>query len=122
MKIKEEKRAPKQTSKHYTATVFIISKEQPRKILLAYYKKINKWMPPGDYQEFHENPIETTIREMLEETGLDISNYFKLPTKIDDRAVSFSLPRFILEEKIEAYKNQPPHFHLDMIYVVEVPM
>ena len=40
---------------------------------------------------------------------------------LDNRAVALPLPRYLLEERIEATSAQPAHFHLDMVYVIEVP-
>lgn len=107
--------------KHYTATVFILSKEQPLRILLVNHKKMKKWLPPGGHQEGMENSYEAAIRETKEEVGIDIVKYLPPLQQIDGRAQSLPLPRCILEERIEAHKDQPEHFHLDMIYVVQVP-
>lgn len=43
-------------------------------------------------------------------------------TKLDDRAISLPMPEFILQERIEARGGHPEHYHLDMVYVVKVPM
>lgn len=107
--------------KHYTSTVYVVTEQQPRRVLLVKHKKLNKWMPPGGHQEETENPYEAAIRETKEETGIDISNYLPKPVPIDDRALSLPVPQYILEEKIDPYGNQFEHYHLDMIYVVHLP-
>ncbi len=107
--------------KHYTSTVFIITKKTPRRVLLVHHKKFDRWMPPGGHQEVDENPHESAIRETQEETGIDIRPYLSKPKSIDGRAVSLPLPNFLLEEQIDAHKEQPSHYHLDMIYIVSVP-
>ena len=107
--------------KHYTATVFLVTDKEPRQVLLVHHKKLNKWMPPGGHQENKENAYQTAIREIKEETGIDISEYLPKPKRIDERAMSLPLPDYIFEESIEAHKDQPEHFHLDLIYVVTVP-
>lgn len=48
--------------KHYAATVYVISKEIPRKILLVPHKKFDKWMPPGEHKELLENSYESAIK------------------------------------------------------------
>ena len=78
-------------------------------------------MPPGGHQEKMENPYEAAIRETKEETGIDITEYLPKPKQIDARAVSLSLPKYILEERIDARWDQPEHYHIDLIYVVSVP-
>lgn len=115
------KEIPSPGEKHYTATVFLITEETPQQVLLVHHRKMNKWMPPGGHQEKDENAYQTAIREVKEETSVDISEYLSSPKQIDDRALSLPLPRYILEERIDARGDQSEHFHLDFIYVVTVP-
>lgn len=37
-----------------------------------YNKKLNKWLQPGGHIEKSETPIETAMREVLEETGIKV--------------------------------------------------
>lgn len=115
------KEIPSSGEKHYTSTVFLITEGIPQQVLLVHHKKMDKWMPPGGHQENDENAYETAIREVREETGVNITEYLPKPKQIDDRAVSLPLPSYILEERIDARGEQPEHFHLDFIYVVTVP-
>ena len=41
-------------------------------LLMVYNKKLDKWLQPGGHIEQGESPIETAIREVKEETGIDI--------------------------------------------------
>ena len=115
------KKNPFRGEKHYTSTVYVVTEQQPRKVLLIHHKKLNKWMPPGGHQEETENPYETAIRETREETGIDINGYLPKPVPIDDRALSLPIPQYIFEEKIDPHGNQVEHYHLDMVYVVYLP-
>lgn len=108
--------------KHYTATVLVVSENEPRKFLLVHHKKFDKWMPPGGHIEKMENPVEAAVREVEEESGIDIKPFLEKVKSIDDRAKSLPLPKFILEEKIDAHGRQPKHYHLDFVYVIEVPL
>jgi len=107
--------------KHFTATVFLVTEELPRRVLLMDHKKMGVWMPPGGHREITENPYQAAIRETLEETGIDVSGYLPQPARVDQVAVSLPLPDYFFEEKIAAHGDQPEHFHLDHIYVVRVP-
>lgn len=107
--------------KHPTVTVFLMTDRDPRRVLLLQHRKLGKWLPPGGHQENHENPCETAIREVLEETGLDISAYFPPAQKLDARSRSLPLPQFFLEVDIDSNAVEPAHRHLDMVYVVEIP-
>lgn len=53
------------------AAAIIINKE--KKILLQYSNVINRWMLPGGCQELGETFAETIIREIKEETNLDVN-------------------------------------------------
>lgn len=103
--------------KHFTSSVWIITKTKPKKVLLVFHKKFNLWIQPGGHIEKFENPVEAAIRETYEETGIDISFLNKKVKKMKDSSF-LPVPEFILEEKIPIFKDQPEHFHLDLMYVV----
>lgn len=42
------------------------------KVLLMYNKKLHKWLQPGGHVKEDELPIDAAIREVKEETGIDI--------------------------------------------------
>lgn len=111
----------KEGEKHCTASVYIISRELPRRVLLVHHKKFDMWVPPGGHKEPHENFYETAIREVKEEVGIDIMTYLSAPQILDDHACLLGAPAFILEERIAAHGNQPEHFHLDITYIVKIP-
>jgi 8-oxo-dGTP pyrophosphatase MutT (NUDIX family) len=108
--------------KQFVASVLIVSKELPKRILLVYHKKYDLWIQPGGHIERFENPLEAAIRETKEETGIDLSILEEQKIVIDEQAVILPLPRFILEEKVAAYKEEPAHVHLDLEYYAEVSM
>ena len=91
-------------------------------MLLLHHKTLNKWQPPGGHQNPDENPYQTVIRETIEETGIDIAPFLPKPVQLDGRATMLPLPEYFLEEQIPAHKDKPAHVHLDMVYVVEVPI
>ncbi len=106
--------------KHFTASVWIVAKTNPKKILLVHHKKLGKWLQPGGHVEQFENPLEAAIREVREETGLDISFLSKEAQDIDSESSMLPLPTFLLEQKVSSYQDQPEHFHIDINYVLEV--
>ena len=57
--------------RQYTASTYCIDFEN-KTVLLMYNKKLKKWLQPGGHIEGLEHPIETAIREALEETGINI--------------------------------------------------
>jgi 8-oxo-dGTP diphosphatase len=106
--------------KHFTASVWILNKGKPKKMLLVHHKKLGKWLQPGGHIERFENPVQAAIREIKEETGIDIG-FLKDQVQIIDKDGGFlPIPKFFLEETIPANENRPMHYHLDINYVVEI--
>jgi 8-oxo-dGTP pyrophosphatase MutT (NUDIX family) len=112
---------PIEGEKHYTASIVLLSEEQTPRVLLVHHQKLDVWMPPGGHEEALENPLETGAREVKEETGIDISPYLPQQRHLDERAVAIPLPQYFFEERIDPHGDQPPHVHLDFIYVVSIP-
>lgn len=106
--------------KHYTITIWIITKEEPKKVLLLHHKKFNMWVQPGGHIEPNENPIQAAIREVKEETQINIEPYIQKGKNFFETTLLPS-PLLFLEEPIPAYKDTPAHFHLDFIYKIEIP-
>lgn len=115
------KRKTLRGQKQFTASAWIITKETPKKILLLHHKKLGKWLQPGGHVELFENPVETIVREVLEESGIDISFLEKKIKFIDKEGSLLPVPKFIMEETIPAYKDDPEHFHIDLQYLISVP-
>lgn len=106
--------------KHFTASVWVVSKNTPKKVLLIHHKKLDRWLQLGGHIEQFENPVETAIRETQEESGLDISFLAQKIMAPDSETKFLPLPDFLVEQFIPHYQDTPEHFHLDMQYVVEV--
>lgn len=53
----------------FTASVYIV---RDGKILLHWHKKLGRWLQPGGHIELDEDPNQAAIREVKEETGLDV--------------------------------------------------
>ncbi len=106
--------------KHFCASVWIVTKNTPKKILLVHHKKFNKWIQPGGHIEKFENPVTTAVREVKEETGIDISFLLNKIKKIDEYGSFLPVPQFVMEQTIPKYKDQPKHFHIDINYTLQI--
>lgn len=95
-------------TRHFTATTFIVYKG---KTLLHLHKKLNMWLPPGGHIDRDELPHVAALREVKEETGLDVELIRDEPTIKSKNAVEIPGPRHLLLENIN-----PFHQHIDMIY------
>jgi 8-oxo-dGTP pyrophosphatase MutT (NUDIX family) len=107
--------------KHHTTAVFLISDEAVPRVLLIDHKKLKVWMPPGGHVEVDENPFDGAIREVFEETGLDIRAHIETPTKVTSTVTSFPMPAFLYEEIVPVHGNDPEHIHLDYVYIFHIP-
>ena len=99
--------------KHFTSTVFVVFKN---KIFLHWHAKVKEWLPPGGHIELNEDPIETAIRETLEELGIEIqiANRKDNLFKFDDVDSIPSPETILLEEVVDQTKGK--HLHIDLIY------
>jgi 8-oxo-dGTP pyrophosphatase MutT (NUDIX family) len=103
--------------RQFTTTVYIF---HGKKVLLHKHAKFGKWLPPGGHIEANETPPEAARREVLEETGLEISFLQQENLHIDGyNAVSFERPFLCLLEHIPAHKEKLAHQHMDLIYLAE---
>ena len=104
--------------KQFVATVYILKED---KVLLIHHRKLGKWLPPGGHLEPNELPSEAAVREAKEETGLDVCLLSQDNLNVDRwNAKSFPRPYLCLLEEIPAYKDTPPHQHIDFVYVGEL--
>ncbi len=101
--------------RQFTATVYILHQD---KVLLIKHEKYAKWMPPGGHLEPNELPHEAAIREALEEANVAVEILSQENIQLDTPgAKTIPRPHQCLLEQIPAYKDQPPHQHIDMIYL-----
>lgn len=106
---------------HYTSGAFVITPDKPRKALLVHHRKLGVWLQPGGHQHPNENPYEAAIREVKEETGLDVSASLPAPQRMDDHVHQLPIPDYLLQELIPAHGDEPEHYHLDQLYVIYIP-
>lgn len=101
--------------RQFTATAYVIADDH---VLLISHPKYGKWNPPGGHVEVNETPCEAAIREVLEETGVQVE-LIKLENIWCDypNARSLIRPYMVLLEEIPPRGEQPAHQHIDMIYL-----
>lgn len=101
--------------REFTATVYVFNQN---KVLLHKHKKLGKWLPPGGHIEPNETPPEAARREVLEETGLEITFIEQENLRVSAyNAQSFQRPFLCLLEKIPKSKDQIEHEHMDLIFL-----
>jgi 8-oxo-dGTP pyrophosphatase MutT (NUDIX family) len=93
--------------KHFCTMVYVYN---PRtdKFLLVKHKKLGKWIQPGGHIDTNEDPEEAAIREVLEETGLNVRLIGERPEGC------YTLP-LALQKNL--FKSDPNHIHMDFVYI-----
>lgn len=93
-------------TRDFTSTTFIV---QDGRTLLLYHRKLRKWFPPGGHIHDDELPCEAAVREVKEESGLDVALLHPGRALGDVRVLT--RPVCILLEHIS-----DRHQHIDLIY------
>ncbi len=96
----------KTITRDFTATTFVVA---GGRTLLIRHKKIGMWLPPGGHIDPHELPCDAAVREVREETGLEVA-LLAPPSEMGSVRV-LSQPVCILLERIAE-----GHEHIDLIY------
>lgn len=100
----------------FTASAYIVCGD---KVLLRFHEKHHRWLVPGGHIELEHGPIETVIKEVKEETGLQVrivADPVEIYPKLNkgDDGVDLPLPIFI-----NRHKAGQDHEHIDLIYAAE---
>lgn len=104
-----------------TGSALLISTEATPRVLLVHHKKFGTWMQPGGHAERDEAPFQAAIREVFEETGINVSAYLQPGEKVDEYAYLVPMPMWVMEQQIPPHGGQPLHYHLDHLFVIHLP-
>lgn len=99
----------------WTASVLVLRPD--RRILLLFHEKLRVWLGPGGHVEPGETPDEAALREVEEETELEVVLLGERDPRLDDPShgvTCLPAPYVVLKERIHDARD--PHYHLDLIY------
>ena len=99
--------------RHFTATGFVVHNDR---VALHWHPKVKAWLPPGGHINENEDPVQAVVREIYEETGLDVEIISTAPSLNLEYPVPVIPPFTILVENIDD-PDQGWHQHIDMIYI-----
>ena len=97
--------------KHFTVTGFIVHGD---KTLLLWHPLMQGWAPPGGHIESNEDPQEAVVREIREETGLDVCPMPAEQSLDVDYPREVAAPVAVLVEN--SFEPGERHEHVDFIY------
>lgn len=97
----------RQSGRHFTVAVFVVN---DGRVLLHRHRKLRMWLPPGGHIEKDELPDDAAVREVLEETGVEVELVGERRRDVAD-PVQLHQPAGVQLEYIG-----PGHEHIDLIY------
>lgn len=98
----------KQMNRHFCSTVYVYNKKTSM-FLFINHKKVNKWLAPGGHIEENEDPETAAVREVKEETGLDVRLIGKRFPEEGDLIRPYGIQLNIVKDG--------EHEHFDLIYL-----
>lgn len=99
-----------EVTRHFISSVFPV---KDGKVLLVKHSKLKMWLPPGGHIDRDELPDEAAVRELKEETGLDIDLLSNI--KNFHRARILNQP-----QHIEVHPINDFHEHIAFVYFAKV--
>ena len=92
----------------FTVAIFVVQQAQ---VLLVHHRALDKWLPLGGHIELDEDPEQAALREVREESGLDVELLGERPPTTEPGTRALLAPRFLDIHRISA-----THEHIGMIY------
>jgi 8-oxo-dGTP pyrophosphatase MutT (NUDIX family) len=83
------------------------------KVLLIHHRKLKMWLPPGGHIDSDELPDDAVLREIREETGLEVS------IVSDQDSYPYSDVRLLARPhhvQLELIDETTGHEHIDLVY------
>ena len=92
----------------FTVAVFVVHEHQ---VLLVHHRGLNKWLPVGGHIELDEDPEAAALREVREESGLEVDLLGERPPTSGHGTRALLAPRYM-----DIHYISDTHEHIGMIY------
>ena len=97
-----------EVTRHFTATTYVLFDNH---VLLHFHKKLKIWIPVGGHIDRDELPPDAAVREVKEETGLDVELILPKTLLKCSNGEELIGPFHIMLHNINEF-----HQHIDMVY------
>ncbi len=92
----------------FAVAVFVVRDGQ---VLLVHHRALNQWLPVGGHVELDEDPETAALREVKEESGLEVELIGERPPTTGPGTRALIAPRFL-----DIHRISDTHQHIGMIY------
>jgi 8-oxo-dGTP diphosphatase len=99
--------------RHFTASAIVF--DNAERVLLVHHNKLGLWLYPGGHVDPNEDPAQSAVREVREETGIDIE--IVTEARFHHSAVASHPTPFAVIEMPVTDAKVGEHRHIDMVYV-----
>lgn len=100
---------------HFTASIFVVS-EQDNRVLMLHHNILKRYLQPGGHIEpSDQNPLMAAKRELVEETQIDAENLVYKCVNPLNPLVPFHISIHKIPEN--TLKNEKSHYHYDCQYL-----
>ena len=94
---------------HFTSSGIVLNKERT-KVLMVFHNIYNSWLVPGGHADGDSDLLHVALKEVEEETG-------QKATVLDKNIFQLSISP--IEGHMKRGKYVEPHYHLDVLYLLE---
>lgn len=98
--------------RHFTVTGFVC---RQGRTALHWHPRVQAWLPPGGHIEPNEDPLQAVLREVREETGLDV-RVLGTPDPLPRGTTLPSPVRISIFDIGPDSRTDEDHQHIDLIY------
>ncbi|HEY5910388.1 MAG TPA: NUDIX domain-containing protein [Verrucomicrobiae bacterium] len=92
----------------FAVAIFVV---HAHRVLLVHHRALNHWLPVGGHIELDEDPETAALREVKEESGLEVELLGERPPTTGPGTRALLAPRFL-----DLHRITDTHQHIGMIY------
>jgi len=102
-----------ETTRHFTATTYVVEGDA---VALHEHERLGKWLPPGGHVDRDELPHEAALREVREETGLDVDLVAPVDDVGSETVAPLPQPQHLQLADVNVCGDHVGHQHVDFVY------